>query len=251
MPQQGQRGPPIRDNERFLPNGWRDQFQAARSCGGAHTRDAFGKRNAAWRTCLKREEALKGKAELSQYVKDTLRANAIEDAHKQEVDAADAAYAQAVELPGYQHGDFNNVWFQLELNCRRCFKKGAVSALITVMALSKLPDGEHLGFYGSRPPVPTAIVRTMAAPREAKTHGINPGAALTVAQDGSGWYYLFRPDGRKLSRIRADDKVYLGMVLEVVGFLPDFQAPECNQVQMPPDQDEGPSYTLALKLLAT
>ena len=42
-----------------------DQFQTYRSRGGAHTREAFAKRNAAWRNCLKREEALKGEAEVS------------------------------------------------------------------------------------------------------------------------------------------------------------------------------------------
>ena len=67
----------------------------------------FAKGNAAWFNCLRRE-----------------------DAHKQEVDAANAAYSQASELPGY-HGDFTNVWFQPELNCRRRFKKGAVPATIT------------------------------------------------------------------------------------------------------------------------
>ena len=44
--------------------------------------------------------------------------------------------------------------------------------------------------------------------------------------------------------------VYLGVALEFIGFLPDFQVPECTQIQMSPDQDEGPSYTLTLKLLA-
>ena len=72
------------------------------------------------------------------------------------------------------------------------------------MALSKLPGEERLGFYDSGPPVPTAIVRTMLPPREAKTADIKPGAVLTVAKDGKHWYYLCRPDGRKLSRIRAD-----------------------------------------------
>ena len=35
----------------------------------AIVREAFAKRNAAWRNCLKREEALRGEAELSQYVR--------------------------------------------------------------------------------------------------------------------------------------------------------------------------------------
>ena len=59
----------------------------------------------------------------------------------------------------------------------------------------------------------------------------SPGAALTVAKDGKDWYYLCRPDGKKLSHTRADAKIYLGMAIEFVGFLPDFQASECNQVQ--------------------
>ena len=80
------------------------------------------------------------------------------------MDAANAAYAQAVELPGYKHGDFTNVWFQLELNCRRRFKKGAVPAPITVMALSKLPGEERPGFYDSGPPVPTATRPHHATP---------------------------------------------------------------------------------------
>ena len=165
------------------------------------------------------------------------------------MDAANAAHAQAVALPGYQYGDFTNVWFQLELNCRRRFKKGPLPAPITVMALSNLPDEEHLGFYASGPSVPTAIVRTMEAPREARQMGVKPGTTFKIAKDGSTSYWLCRPDGTKVSRIRADAKAYLNMRLEAVGFLPDFQAPECNQVQLPPDQDERPSYTLALKIL--
>lgn len=117
-----------------------------------------------------------------------------------------------------------------------------------MMALSKLPGEEHLGFYGSGPSVPTAIVRTMLPPREAKAAGIKPGETLTVVKDGKDWYYLCRPDGRKLSRIRADAKVYLGMTLKVVGFLPDSQAPSATWSRCP-SQHEGPSYTLALKLL--
>ena len=155
------------------------------------------------------------------------------------MDAANAAHAQAVALPECQNGDYTNVWFQLELNCRRRFKKGPLPAPITVMALSNLPQEEHLGFYSSGPSVATAIVRTMEAPREACQKGVKPGAT----------FWLCRPDGTKVTRIRADAKACLNMRLEAVGFLPDFQAPECNQVQLPPDQDEGPSYTLALKIL--
>lgn len=87
-----------------------DQFPTARSCGATHPMEPFAELNAPWRNCLKREEALKGEAEVPQYVKDSLRAKVIEEAHKQEVDAPAAAYAQAVELPGYKHGDFTNVW---------------------------------------------------------------------------------------------------------------------------------------------
>ena len=157
------------------------------------------------------------------------------------MDAANAAYAQAVELPGYKHGDFTKVWFQLELNCRRRFKKGAVPAPITVMALSKLPGEERLEFYDGGPPVPTAIVRTMAAPREARTLGIKLGAALSIAKKGSDRYYPCRPNGENISDIRAYAKVCLGMTLEAAGFLPDFQAPECNQVQVPPIRPKGPA----------
>ena len=91
------------------------------------------------------------------------------------MDAANAAHAQAVALPECQNGDYTNVWFQLELNRRRRFKKGPLPALITVMALSNLPDEEHLGFHASGPSVPTAIVRTMETPREARQKGVKPG----------------------------------------------------------------------------
>ena len=180
---------------------------------------------------------------------DSPRAQAIELAHRTELQAANEAFEKAQALPEYQYGDFTNVWFQLELNCRRRFKKGPLPAPITVMALSNLPQEEHLGFYASRPSVATAIVRTMEAPMEARQRGVKPGATFRIAKDGSNWYWLCRPDGTKVTRIRADAKAYLNMRLEAVGFLPDFQAPECNQVQLPPDQDEGPSYTLALKVL--
>ena len=128
-------------------------------------------------------------------------------------------------------------------------RKGPWPLPITVMALSNLPQEEHLGFYSSGPSVATAIVRTMEAPREARQKDVKPGATFKIAKDGSTSYWLCRPDGTKVTRIRADAKAYLNMRLEAVGFLPDFQAPECNQVQLPPDQDEGPSYTLALKIL--
>ena len=215
----------------------------------AVVREAFAKRNAAWRKCVSTEESLKQEADTPDFVRESLRAKAIEDAHRTELEAANQAYAKARELPGYQLGDFTNVWYQLELNCRRRFKKGSLPAPITIMALSKLPDEEHLAFYASGPSVATAIVRTMEAPREARLKGVKPGARFTVLKDGSNWYWLCRPDGTKVTRIRADAKAYLHMQLEAVGFLPDFQAPECNQVQLPPDQDEGPSHTLALKLL--
>ena len=215
----------------------------------AIVREAFAKRNAAWRKCVSEEEALRKEPGTPDFILDSLRAQAIEQAHRTELKAANEAFAKAQALPGYEYGDFTNVWFQLELNCRRRFKKGPLPAPITVMALSNLPQEEHLGFYASGPSVATAIVRTMEAPREARQKGVTPGATFRIAKDGSNWYWLCRPDGTKVTRIRADAKAYLKMRLEAVGFLPDFQAPECNQVQLPPDQDEGPSYTLALKIL--
>ena len=99
------------------------------------------------------------------------------------------------------------------------------------MAPTKLPGEERPGFYGSGPAVPTAIIPTMLPPARGRTHGVKPGAALIVAKDGSDQRCLCRPGGKKLSRTRADAKVYQGMVIEFVGFLPDFQASECNQVQ--------------------
>ena len=214
----------------------------------AIVREAFAQRNAAWRTCLQTEDSVK-KGELPDYVKDSLRAQAIELAHRQELDAASKAFEKASSLPDYQLGTFTNVWFQLELSCRRRFKKGSTPAPITVMALSNLPDEEHLGFYGSGPSVPTAIVRTMELPRESRAKGMTKGEHFFIKKDGSTQYWLCQPNGRKITRIRADAKAYLHMRLEVVGFLPDFQAPECNQVHMPPDQQESPSHTLALRIM--
>ena len=155
-----------------------------------------------------------------------------------------------MELLGYRHGKFTDVWFQLELNCRRRFNKGAVPAPITVMAPTKLPGEERPGFYGSGPAVPTAIIPTMLPLARGRTHGVKPGAALIVAKDGSDQRCLCRPGGKKLSRTRADAKVYQGMVIEFVGFLPDFQASECNQVQGLPARTKGPA-TRWVKSLAT
>ena len=81
----------------------------------------------------------------------------------------------------------------------------------------------------------------MLPPREAKTTDIKPGAVLTVAKDGKVWYYLCRPDGRKLSRIRADAKVYLGMTLKVVGFLPTPKPPSAIRSRCHPTRTKGPA----------
>ena len=173
----------------------------------AIVREAFAKRNAAWSKCVSEEEALRQEPDTPDFVLDSLRAQAIELAHRTELQAANEAFDKAQALPGYQYGDFTNVWFQLELNCRRRFKKGPLPAPITVMALSNLPQEEHLGFYASGPSVATAIVRTMEAPREApreaRQKGVKPGAAFKIAKDGSNWYWLCRPDGTKVTRIRA------------------------------------------------
>ena len=213
-------------------------------------REAFAERNRAWRVCVKAEEEIKADKETTDYIKDTLKAKEMERAHKAEIAAVEKAFAEAVELPGYQYGNFTNVWIQLELNCRRRFKKSNGPAPITLRALCNLPPEEHAGFYGSGPSVATVIVRSREAPRKAKAAGVVPGEVLVVQKQSSSTYWLARKsDGQRLVRVRADAQYYMGMQLKVVGFLPDFQAPECNQVQMPPTQDEKPSYSLALRVM--
>ena len=74
----------------------------------AIVREAFAKRNAAWRKCVSEEEALRQEPDTPDFVLDSLRAQAIELAHRTELQAANEAFDKAQALPGYQYGDFTN-----------------------------------------------------------------------------------------------------------------------------------------------
>ena len=215
----------------------------------AIVREAFAKRNAAWRKCVSEEEALRQEPDTLDFVLDSSGPRPSNWPTRRNSRPRTRPSARPRNSLGTSTETSPTSGSNWNSTAAGGSRKGPLPAPITVMALSNLPQEEHLGFYASGPSVATAIVRTKEAPREVRQKGVNPGATFRIAKDGSNWYWLCRPDGTKVTRIRADAKAYLNMRLEAVGFLPDFQAPECNQVQLPPDQDEGPSYTLALKIL--
>ena len=64
---------------------------------------------------------------------------------------------------------------------------------------------------------------------------------LTVARTARTGLTSAAPTAEKFSVIRADAKANLSRAQEAVGFLPDFQALECKQVQMPAARTKGPA----------
>ena len=149
-------------------------------------------------------------------------------------------------------GSFVGLWIQLDINCRRRFDKDPIAKPVTLMALTDLPEKEHWAHYAQGPSEPTVIVRTWHNPTEARRVGLTPGLLVSVRETGKGQFWLVSDD-KAIAKVRADAKAFLNWPLEVIGHLPNLQAANCNQVQLPPPsgKKETPSYTLALRLAGT
>ena len=182
---------------------------------------AYHNRNAKWGEAMDEKRDIEERRDLKFNEKASMTDRLMAGTQATEKRIIQAAYHRAAKLPDYQLGDFLSLWMQLTLTRQRRFEGAEGGPQVpqpvpTHTLFSAVDEDEVTGYYGGDAAEPTVLLRTSGPRCE-----LPQGAIATIKKSKNGLYSLCDSEGNEACRLKSDARLYHGLSLEVLGYMPD------------------------------